>query len=111
MAYLGTTQSSTIVNPPIRLAGAMGGTLQTASTGGDGGQLWLWNSSNGTTDAVGVNTYFTDGKRIGMKKGDVIIAVGCTGTTVGLVIGVIGAVTTDGCGIASTGSIITSTFT
>lgn len=107
MAYLGSTASAP--NPPIRIGGVVGGVVNTASTGSGGGQLWLWDSSNGTTDALAAN-YFSDAKRLGMRKGDVVIMVGCTGSTVGLVIGVLGAVTTDGACIATTGSFISSTF-
>ena len=63
----------------------------------------MFNSSNGTTDALASN-YFTDAYYLGMQKGDVVIMQGCTGSTVNLVIGVLGAVTTAGAAIASTGS-------
>lgn len=110
MAYFGTTAASSVRNEPARLAGTMGGTFNTASTGGTGGQLWMWNSSNGTTDAFAAN-YFVDALKLGMKKGDIIMMQGCTGTTVNLLIGVLGAVTSDGAALASTGSFISSSFT
>lgn len=109
MAYSGATAASSVANPPVRLGGTMSGYMNTLSTGGNGGQLWMWNSSNGTTDAFAAN-YFTDAFYLGMRKGDVIIMQGCTGSTVNINIGVLGAVTTNGAALASTGAFISSTF-
>lgn len=110
MAYTGTTAASSVQNPPMRIGGSVSGITQTLSTGGSGCSLWMYNSSNGTTDALVAN-FFTDAYRLGMRKGDVVIMQGCTGTTVNLVIGVLGAVTTDGACIGSTGSMLSSTMT
>lgn len=107
--YSGATAASSIANPPVRIGGTISGYMNTLSTGGNGGQLWLYNSSNGSTDALAAN-YFTDAYYLGMRKGDVIIMAGCTGTTVNLLMGVLGSVTTAGGAIASTGAIISSTF-
>lgn len=111
MAYSGTTAASSVANPPIKVSqGGLGRiNAQTASTGGTGIQMWMYNSSNGTTDMFASN-YFTDAYYLGMSQGDLVFCVCCTGSTVGIVIGVLGAVTTAGAALASTGSMITSTF-
>lgn len=109
MAYYSSTEGSSIANPPVRIGGPIGGNLNTSSTGGAGGQLWIYNSSNGTTDTLVAN-FFTDAYYLGMRKGDIVICQGCTGSTVNILIGVLGAVTTAGACIGSTGSFISSTF-
>ena len=109
MAYNGTTAASSVANPPVQIARAMGGGLNTLSTGGAGGGLWMYNSSNGSTELQS-STFFTDGYYLGMKQGDVLIFTASTGSSAFCGMGVIGAVTTAGCGIASTGASMTSTF-
>ncbi len=109
MSYSGATAASSLANPPVLLAAAVGGKVNTTSTGGNGSQLWMYNSSNGTTDTL-VSNFFTDAYYLGMRKGDVVIAQGCTGSTVNILIGVLGAVSTAGAAIASTGAFISSTF-
>lgn len=109
MAYNGTTAASSVANPPIQIARSMGGGLNTLSTGGTGGGLWMYNSSNGSTELQS-STFFTDAYYIGMKQGDMIMFGGSTGSSAYAGFGVIGAVTTSGAGIASTGASMTSTF-
>lgn len=115
MSYSGTTASSTLTNPPILVGGKIGGpVLNMGSTligaaGGQGAQLWFYASTETSTGILAAN-YFTDGSRLGMKAGDVMIAVSNTGgTTSNLVIGVITSGSTAGYGM-STGAMITSTF-
>lgn len=109
MAYYSSTEASSISNPPVRIGGPIGGNLNTTSTGGAGGQMWIYNSSNGTTDTL-VSNFFTDAQALGMRKGDLVFCVGCTGSTVNIVMGVLGTVSTLGACIGSTGSFISSTF-
>lgn len=108
MAYSGTTAASSVANPPIRIAGAVGQGFNTSSTLGTGGGVWLYTSTNGTTELVST-TFFTDGYYLGMKQGDVVFATGSTGSSAYLTIGVLGAVTTAGTGIASTNGSVSST--
>jgi len=96
MAYLGSTQSSSVANPPIRLAGGMGygadahiasgSTLYInndygASTAGTykqgqgfGQQLWMYHTTD-MTSAILASGYFTDAGRLGVRPGDVFIMV------------------------------------
>lgn len=110
MAYNGATAASSVANPPIQIARGIGGTCNTLSTGGNGIGLWLYNSSNGSTQLQDSN-FFTDAYYLGMKKGDMLLFAGCTGSSAFSGLGVIGAVTTNGAAIASTGASLTSTFT
>ena len=115
MAYNGSTAGSTAANPPILMASAVGGKiLNNGSTingagGGMGGQLWLYTSTDSSTAPFAAN-YFTDAFYIGMKGGDVVLQVGATGSTMGVALSVIGAVTTAGAAYASSGAQISSTF-
>jgi hypothetical protein len=109
MSYSGATAASSLANPPVLMAAAIGGKVNTTSTGGNGMQWWGYNSTHTSTEALAAN-FFTDAKNLGMRKGDLVFMQSCTGTTVNLVIGVLGAVSSDGAAIASTGAIITSTF-
>jgi hypothetical protein len=109
MAYSGTTAASSVANPPIQIARGIGGGVNTSSTIGNGSGLWFYNSTNGTTELQS-STFFTDGYYIGMKAGDAIIFTGSTGSSGYVGVGQIGTVSTNGCGIASTGASMTSTF-
>ena len=113
MAYNGTTAASSLQNPPLRIAGGVGGvnTISTATGGGRG--VWLYNSSNGTTEMSSAN-FFVDAYYLGMKQGDLVIGVSNTGSSSQCFMGVLGAVTTDGAciggaGGTSTNAMITST--
>jgi hypothetical protein len=93
MAYYGTTQLSSIANPPIQLAKGMGGLANTTASSIGGTGLWLYSSSNSATEASsGTNsgTFFTDAYYLGFS------------------IGVIGGVSTAGA-YMSTGSQTNST--
>ena len=104
MAYKGSTELSSIANPPRCLTAGMWGVRSTtvlpSSVGGQ--NVWLYNTTESCTDLVTAN-FFTDGYYIGMKQGDLIMGTFTTGTTVSAYMGVIGAVTTAGCNIASSG--------
>lgn len=117
MAYSGSTASSTLANPPRKLmdgiAGNQGTTgLTTAPNvpGGQGGAVWVYNSTNLTTDLVASN-FFTDGKYLGMRPGDIVMGAqfSSAGSSVTTFMGVITGVSTSGASL-STGSLMTSTF-
>ncbi len=110
MSYSGTTAASSVANPPLLLAAGNGLANTTASSVG-GTKLWLYSSSHSATEmSSGTNsgTFFTDAYYLGMKSGDPIILIGTTGSTVGIALGVIGGVTTNGA-FVSTGSQTNST--
>lgn len=109
MSYSGATAASSLANPPIRIGGGMGGVNKVSTGTGGGRQLWLYNSSNGTTQLQDAN-FFTDALYLGMQAGDMIQGVCATGSSICVYVGVIGAVTSDGAAIASTGGSMTSTF-
>lgn len=118
MSYSGSTAGTTLANPPRKVADgivtlhATTG-LSTAPTapGAQGGALWTYTSTNLTTDVTASN-FFSDGKNLGMRPGDIVIGsqFSSAGSSVQLFIGVITGVSTDGASL-STGSVITSTFT
>lgn len=109
MAYNGATAASSLANPPMRIAGGLGGPSQASTATGGGRGVWLYNSSNGTTELQGAS-FFTDAYYLGMQRGDIIFGACATGSSVCVYMGVIGAVTTAGAAIASTGGSMTSTF-
>ena len=128
MAYYGSTQLSSIANPPRQLIAplavnpAIAGSTEYLSTqgstaannpngpGGGGGGLWFYASTNATTDLTAAN-FFSDGFYLGMKAGDCVIAMSFTslGSSVQTAVGAIVSVSTAGASL-STGSLITSTF-
>jgi len=112
MAYSGTTAASSAQNPPRCVAGAnMWGDRSTSVLSSSkvvGQNLWLYNTTDGSTEII-TNTYFTDGKSLGMREGDLVFGSICTGTSATMYGGVIGPVTSDGCGIGSTNGYISST--
>ena len=133
MAYLGSTQASSIANPPVMIAGAMGagpdvritdgstllftgnnaGQSSTATPRpglGSGQRLWMYMST--MMDSNGLNAGgITDAAALGMRPGDVVIMVGHA-TTVQtswyLGLNVINYITTAGVAYMSTQSVITS---
>ena len=101
MAYLGSTQLSSLANPPLLLvggksvdqripgSGTTGSTIYMNNAWGAstsvyaegrafGGQLWGYWSTDNTT-AITASGYFTDAGPLGMRPGDLILAVGSTG--------------------------------
>lgn len=128
MSYFGTTQLSSIANPPRLLVSPFGvnpalvGSTEFLSTqgstaannpngpGGGGGQLWFYASTNLTTDLTAAN-FFSDGFYIGMKAGDVVHGVqfSSLGSTVTVFTGAVVSVSTAGASM-TTGSLMTSTF-
>jgi hypothetical protein len=128
MAYFGSTQASSIANPPRQMVAplaanpALPGSTQYLSTqgstatnnanapGGGGGSLWFYASTNLTTDLTAAN-FFSDGFYIGMKAGDIVQGAqfSSLGSTVTTFMGAIVSVSTAGASL-STGSLMTSTF-
>ena len=82
MAYSGTTAASSLANPPRCIAGpALYGNqgtsgLTTAPGSGNtqGGNLWSYCSTNKTTDLI-VAGFFSDGYALGMRPGDIVMAI------------------------------------
>ena len=136
MAYLGSTQLSSVANPPIQLVGGMGAGADVRITGGSsvggiyvsnnfgpgkttgtpdpgrsfGQQLWMYNTTDMTTGHTVVG-YFTDAGQLGMRPGDVVMVVrqGSTlGTSQYLSFNVVASISTAGAATLSTQSYITS---
>ena len=113
MSYSGTTAASSVANPPNQIARVVGGRLSASSSAsaGGGGGLWMYNSTNLTTDMTAAN-FFSEAHYSGMKQGDLVIGTQASsaGSTTQIVfVGAVGAVTTAGAAL-STGGTMTSTF-
>lgn len=94
-AYVGTTAASSVANPPIEMYNSLGGQ---GNRPGAGSAMWYYNSTNSSTEVTTAN-FFTDGQALGMKVGDVVIAVYTTSAGSSSVIpymGCVGAVSTSG---------------
>jgi hypothetical protein len=107
MAYNGSTAASSIANPPILIAKGVGGGVNTLSTQGTGSGVWLYNSSNGSTEFMAAG-YFTDGSALGMRSGDLIMGVCCTGSSANVYMGCLTVVASSGANISSTGGGLSS---
>lgn len=112
MAYAGTTASSSLANPPLRIAGYTGAGANSTAFGVAAGlgakNVWLYNTSHATSDMAASN-FFTDAYYMGMKQGDLIMGVICTGSSAYPYIGTLGAITTSGGALSSTGATLWST--
>ena len=109
MAYKGSTELSSVANPPRNASGFFSPRSTSALPSTVGGQnLWLYNSTESSTDFITAN-FFTDAYYIGMKQGDLIMGAVTTGSSVSVYVGVIGAVTTAGACIVSSGAHLSST--
>jgi hypothetical protein len=117
MAYSGSTAASSVSNPPRALVqgiganhGTTGLTTAPSAPSAQGGGLWFYSSTNATTDIV-ASGFFTDGKSLGMRPGDMMFGVQFTsaGSSVITFTGAITGVSTSGASL-STGSLVTSTF-
>ena len=128
MSYYGTTQASSVANPPRQLIApfatnaAIAGSTEYLSTqgstaannpnapGGGGGGLWFYSSTNATTDLTATN-FFSDGFYLGMRAGDVVMGnqFSSLGSSVTTFVGSIVSVSTAGASL-STGTLMTSTF-
>jgi hypothetical protein len=123
MAYLGSTQATSLANPPRcivpRFSGAPASTQLSTAVPSDGsrsayntqgGAVWLYASSHGSTATMDSN-FFSDALYIGMRPGDLLIGYQWTtlGSSIVTYMGVLGSVSTAGAAL-STGGTITSTF-
>lgn len=121
MAYFGSTQLSSVQNPPqltSRPAGAatiLGTSGLTAWSSGvtraAGMQRWQYISTNLTTDLTSAG-FFIDGKLLGMQVGDVMDAVSYTsaGSSFVLIHGVLVTSNSSAGWNLTTGGAFTSTF-
>ena len=119
MAYSGTTAASSLANPPRSLLvagfnalpGSTGLSTTPAAPNGQGGGLWYYSSTNLTTDLVAAG-FFSDGKTLGMRPGDLVMGVqfSSAGSTVTSFYGAITSISTAGAASMTTGSLVTSTF-
>lgn len=109
MAYKGTTEASTVANPPILMAHGMARSVH-ATTVPQGIGMWYYASTDSSTLTMASN-YFTDAYYIGMRQGDLLFGVQQTsqGSSFVCYMGCISAVTTAGANL-STGGTMTSTF-
>lgn len=108
MAYSGTTAATP--NPPVLIASGLGiGRGSSALTGGNK-QVWLYNSSNLSTDLTSAN-FFSDAWYLGMRPGDIVMGTQYTsaGSSVVSFVASVPSVTTAGAAL-STGGLMTSTF-
>ena len=128
MSYFGSTQLSSVANPPRQLiaqfannpsqVGATAYLTSQGSTaayangpGGNGGGLWFYSSTNLTTDLTAAN-FFSDGYYLGMRPGDVVMGnelASSAGSSVITFTASVVSVSTSGASL-STGSFLTSTF-
>lgn len=87
MAYLGTTQLSSVSNPPIRVWSGMGAGADVRIAGGTtmyvsgtgkglnfGQQGWVYHTTD-ITSAPLASGYFTDAKALGIRPGDIFFFV------------------------------------
>lgn len=108
MAYAGSTAATSAANPPRAMvmgnASSVASTLNAAAAapGAQGGNLWYYCSTNTTAEVVAAN-FFTDGKALGMRPGDVLLGVFYTsvGTSAIPYVGAITSVTTDGASLCA----------
>ena len=107
MAYYGTTSASSVSNPPIQIARGIGGRVNTLSTFGTGSGVWLYNSTNGCTEMMATG-YFTDAYALGMRTGDILMGVSCTGSSANVFLGAMSVVTSSAGNISSTGGNLSS---
>lgn len=82
MSYAGTTASSSLQNLPRVLIPQISGPKATSSADSTAitprnSNLWFYNSSDATS-VMCTPGYFTDGKQLGMRHGDVMMGVSWT---------------------------------
>lgn len=113
MAYKGTTQATSLQNPPIRIGGGLGGQTRVGSTTTPiGNGLWFYGTTDTSTGPFTAG-YFSDGYELGMKQGDVMIVSALNSTVSSsqpLYLGIVSSVSSTGGGTQlSTFSFISST--
>ena len=107
MSYSGTTAATP--NPPALVSGTL--TRGASALTGNSKQLWMYSSTNLTTDIV-ASGFFADGYTLGMRPGDTVMGTQYTsaGSSVIAFQGSVASVTTGGAASLSTGGTFTSTF-
>lgn len=123
MAYLGSTQATSLANPPRciipALRSAPASTQLSTAVPSDGarsayafqgGAGWLYVSSHGSTEVQDTN-FFSDAWYIGIRPGDFLMGAQWTtlGSSIVTYFGFFKSVSTAGANL-STGGTITSTF-
>lgn len=123
MAYLGSTQATSLANPPrailSRFSGAPASTQLSTAVPSDGarsayntqgGAVWGYWSSHGSSEVCDTN-FFSDAWYIGIRPGDILLGVQWTtlGSSIVMYQGVFRSVSTAGANL-TTGTLITSTF-
>lgn len=113
MAYKGSTELSSVANPPLRIGGGIGKGVNTGSTTTPiGCGLWFYGTTDTSTGPF-VAGYFSDGYQLGMRQGDVVIVSALNSTVSSsqpLYIGIVSSVSSTGGGTQlSTFSFISST--
>lgn len=111
MSYSGSTATSP--NPPIAMIPNIGGgPVSSTSVYSRSRQLWFYNTSDGSTVLQNA-AYFTDGKDLGFRVGDAMIAV-CASTESSTghlsVVGVLVTTNSTAGWNLSTGGTMTSSF-
>ena len=96
-------------NPPASISQPL--TRGTSTFTGNKPQVWLYSSTNLTTDLT-ASGFFSDGYTLGMRPGDLVLGSQYTsaGSSAITFQGTIASVTTGGAASLSTGSLMTSTF-
>ena len=82
MSYAGTTAASTLQNVPRCIVPQMSGPKATSSADSTAitprnTNLWIYNTSDATS-ILCTPGYFTDGKQLGMRHGDIMLGVSWT---------------------------------
>lgn len=123
MAYLGSTQATSLANPPVCIFSRVRSNVATTNlttahpTDGarsayavQGGSVWQYQSSHGSTEVMASN-FFSDAKNLGIRPGDMLWGLQWTtaGSSLVVYVGAFAAVSSDGAAL-STGGTITSTF-
>ncbi len=105
MAYKGSTELSSVANPPRCITAGMWGKRSTTVLPSTltGQNLWLYNTTESCTDLATAN-FFVDAFYIGMRQGDLVMGGYTTGSSATVYVGLMGAVTTAGGALASSGA-------
>lgn len=118
MAYAGTTASSSLQNVPRCLLPQMSGPKATSSADSTSvmprnSNVWFYNTSDATS-VMCTPGYFTDGKGLGMRHGDLMMGVSWSSYAATAALsfwGMIGATNSSAGFNLSTDTMLTSSFT
>ena len=112
MSYAGSTAATP--NPPQAISQPLTrGSTSTQLLGTQKRSVWLYSSSNLTTDLT-ASGFFSDAQALGMRYGDIVIGSQYDTSSVGssqvVFVGTVGALSTAGAAAITTGGLMTSTF-